>query len=297
MTAATIHHLAFGKMEAQISTMGAECIALKKNGLEYLWQANPDIWGRHAPVLFPIVGRLKDNEYTYQGKSYTMGQHGFARDRNFELTEKTDKQLTMVLKADETSKKVYPLNFELSIQYVLSENGLNVDYQVYNPSGEEALFFSIGAHPGFCCPLEPEKESFSDYQMDFGHKNVATLPLYTLEGGLISSKKSSLALQDGKLDLDYKLFENDALIIDVGPVTAVRVCSRKTGKGFAMRFSDFKWLGLWTKEKGAKFICLEPWSGIAATTDHDGTLENKLGIVQLAPQDSHMAGFQVELLG
>ena len=297
MTAATIHHLTFGKMEAQISTLGAECISLKKNGQEYLWQANPDIWGRHAPVLFPIVGRLKDNQYTYQGKSYAMGQHGFARDRNFELTEKTDRKLTMILKADETSKKVYPFDFELSIGYSLSENGLNVDYHVHNPSGEQTLFFSIGAHPGFGCPLEPEKESFSDYQLDFGHKSITNLPLYTLEGGLISTKKSSLTLQEGKLNLDYKLFENDALIIDVDPVTTVSICSRKTGKGFAMQFSDFKWLGLWTKEKGAKFICLEPWNGIAATTDHDGTLENKLGIVQLAPQASHKASFQVDLLG
>ncbi|EPR71164.1 aldose 1-epimerase family protein [Cyclobacterium qasimii] len=297
MTDATIHHLTFGKIAAQISTMGAECIALKKNGLEYLWQANPDIWGRHAPVLFPIVGKLKDNKYTYQGKSYTMGQHGFARDRNFELTEKTDHQLTMVLKADEISKKVYPFDFELSIQYSLSENGLNVDYHVHNPSEEKTLFFSIGAHPGFGCPLEPEKESFSDYQLDFAHENLTSLPLYTLEGGLISTKKSTLALQEGKVDLDYKLFENDALIMDVGPVTAVSVSSRKTGKGFAMQFSDFKWLGIWTKEKEANFICLEPWNGIAATTDHDGSLENKLGIVELAPQANHKAGFQVALLG
>jgi galactose mutarotase-like enzyme len=297
MTAATIHLLTFGKIKAQISTLGAECISLKKNELEYLWQANPSVWGRHAPVLFPIVGRLKDNQYTYQGKSYTMGQHGFARDRNFELTEKTAQQLTLVLKADEASKKVYPFDFELSIQYTLNKSGLQVNYQVRNPSEEEVLFFSIGAHPGFGCPLEPGKESFSDYQLDFNQKKLGNLPLYTLEGGLIATKKSTLNLQEGKLDLDYRLFENDALILDVGPVTSLSVHSRKTGKGFAMQFSDFKWLGLWTKEKDAGFICLEPWNGIADTTDHDGSLENKLGIVRLAPQNSHKAGFQVALLG
>jgi galactose mutarotase-like enzyme len=297
MTAAAIHHLTFGKIEAQISTLGAECISLKKNGLEYLWQANPDIWGRHAPVLFPIVGRLKDHQYTYQGKSYTMGQHGFARDRIFELTEKTERQLTMVLKADEVSKKVYPFDFELSIQYMLGKSGLQVSYRVHNPSEEKTLLFSIGAHPGFCCPLEPEKESFSDYQLDFNQDKLSTLPLYSLEEGLIATKKSTLEIQAGKLPLNYQLFENDALIIDVGPVTSVNVHSRKTGKGFTMQFSDFKWLGLWTKEKEAGFICLEPWNGIAATTDHDGSLENKLGIIALPPRNSHKAGFQVALLG
>lgn len=97
--------------------------------------------------------------------------------------------------------------------------------------------------------------------------------------------------------MDYKLFEKDALILDVAPITHVSVISQKTGKGFAMEFSDFKWLGIWTKEKGAKFVCLEPWNGIAATTDHDGSLENKLGIEKLLPQGLHTAEFKVELMG
>ncbi|GAB3016463.1 aldose 1-epimerase family protein [Cyclobacterium sediminis] len=297
MSSPSIHRLSFGQLEAQISTMGAECISLKKNGLEFLWQANPKVWGRHAPVLFPIVGKLKDNQYFHNGETYTMGQHGFARDRNFELIEKTEQKLTMVLKADDLSKKVYPFDFELSIQYSLSENGMDVTYSVRNPSDNETLLFSIGAHPGFACPLEPEKEFFSDYLIDFGQKEINKLPLYTLEDGLISSHKKTLALDAGKIALDYKLFENDALILDVDPITSISVCSQKTGKGFAMEFSDFKWLGIWTKEKDAKFVCLEPWNGIAATTDHDGSLENKLGIEKLRPQGLHKAEFKVDLLG
>jgi galactose mutarotase-like enzyme len=297
MSSPSIHRLSLGQIEAQISTMGAECISLKKNGLEFLWQANPKVWSRHAPVLFPIVGKLKDNQYSHKDKTYTMGQHGFARDRDFELIEKTDQELTMVLKADELSKKVYPFDFELSIQYRLSENGLEVSYTVRNPSENETLLFSIGAHPGFACPLEVEKESFSDYLIDFGQKEIDKLPLYTLEDGLISSHKKTLALDAGKIALDYKLFENDALILDVAPITHVSVISQKTGKGFAMEFSDFKWLGIWTKEKGAKFVCLEPWNGIAATTDHDGSLENKLGIEKLMPKGLHKAEFKVDLLG
>lgn len=115
----------------------------QKNGLEFLWQANPKVWGRHAPVLFPIVGKLKDNQYSHNGETYTMGQHGFARDRNFELIEKTEQKLTMVLKADELSKKVYPFDFELSIKYRLTDNGLYVTYNVRNPSENENLLLVL----------------------------------------------------------------------------------------------------------------------------------------------------------
>lgn len=189
MSSPSIHRLSLGQIEAQIATMGAECISLKKNGLEFLWQANPKVWGRHAPVLFPIVGKLKDNQYSHNGKTYTMGQHGFARDRDFELIEKTEQELTMVLKADELSKKVYPFDFELSIKYRLTDNGMHVTYNVRNPSENENLLFSIGAHPGFTCPLEAEKESFSDYLIDFGQKEINKLPLYTLDDGLISAQR------------------------------------------------------------------------------------------------------------
>ncbi|MFO7822400.1 MAG: aldose 1-epimerase family protein [Cyclobacterium sp.] len=297
MTETAIYTLKNGNLEARISSLGAECISLKYKGLEHLWQADPAVWGRHAPVLFPIVGRLKDDRFRYDHQSYTLKQHGFARDRNFHLLEQSEHSLSLMLKADTESLNLFPFDFELTIGYTLTDKGLQVNYRVSNPSAEKELLFSIGAHPGFRCPLLPEKEDFEDYELDFGLEKLYSLPIYFLENGLIAADRKSLPLDQGKLQLQQDLFRNDALIFDVDPLTSIRIRSQKTGKGYAMQFSDFRWLGLWTKGENAGFICIEPWNGIADTVGHDGELKNKLGIIPLSPGELHEAAFQVELLG
>lgn len=297
MTTITSYTLKNESLEARISSLGAECTSLKYKGLEYLWQADPAVWGRHAPVLFPIVGRLKNDRYTHANQSYTMKQHGFARDRNFQLLDHSEHGLALVLRSDEESKDIFPFDFELIIRYTLTDKGIRVDYRIRNSSGDQELLFSIGAHPGFRCPLLPDREDFEDYVVDFRQEQLSSLPIYFLENGLIASERKSLPLVQGKLDLKQELFEHDALIFDVDPISSISISSKKSGKGYTMKFSDFRWLGLWTKEKNAGFICIEPWNGIADTVGHDGELKDKLGIIRLSPQGFHEAGYQVELLG
>ncbi|WP_162343007.1 aldose 1-epimerase family protein [Cyclobacterium salsum] len=295
MTSPKSFYLKKGSVEARFSSLGAECTSLCFQGLEYLWQANPSIWGRHSPVLFPIVGRLQDDRYTFRGKSYSLTQHGFARDRVFSLLDQSQDSLLLSLKSDATSLQVYPFAFELQIRYTLSDTGMRVDYRVINPSADEALWYSIGAHPGFACPLEPQKESLEDYQLDFGQQDLSSLSLYVLEKGLIGSERKTLPLQNGKLNLDWGWFQNDALIADVGPVTSVSIRSRKTGKGYAMEFEEFRWLGLWTKQQDAGFVCIEPWNGIADTLTHNGNFQEKVGIQSLPPKGVDNVGFELTL--
>ncbi|SHN14852.1 Galactose mutarotase [Cyclobacterium lianum] len=297
MSEAAVYTLKNESVEASISSLGAECISLKYRGLEYLWQADPAVWGRHAPVLFPIVGRLKNDSYQHAGQTYSLNQHGFARDCSFQLLEHSEQHLSLVLNADRESLKRFPFDFELIVRYTLSDSRLQVDYRVNNPSAGQELFFSIGAHPGFRCPLLPDRERFEDYELDFGKQSLSSLPIYALENGLIGRKRKKLDLKQGKLPMGYDLFRHDALIFDVQSFTGLRIRSKKTGKGYAMQFPDFRWLGLWTKEDNAGFVCIEPWNGIADTTDHDGELKSKLGIIRLSPGSFHAATYQVELLG
>ncbi|MDN3689388.1 aldose 1-epimerase family protein [Cyclobacterium jeungdonense] len=295
MTASQSFYLKNGPVEARFSSLGAECTSLSFHGIEYLWQAFPSIWGRHAPVLFPIVGRLQDDQYIYQSKAYSLTQHGFARDREFLLLDQSQDSLLFSLKSDAKSLQVYPFAFQLEIRYTLTDTGMRVDYRVSNPSADEELWFSIGAHPGFACPLEPEKESLEDYQLDFGQEDLSSLSLYVLEKGLIGSERKPLPLKNGKLELNWELFQNDALIADAGPVTSVSIRSLKTGKGYAMDFKEFRWLGLWTKQKDAGFICIEPWNGIADTVTHNGNFQEKMGIHSLPPAGVHNVGFDLTL--
>lgn len=284
--------LSSGDRSASIQLMGAELTSYKVGDLAYIWQANPAVWGRHAPILFPIVGRLKNNQYSYKGKTYSLGQHGFARDRVFELVSSSDTTAVFSLRSDEASLSRYPFRFELLVRYELLPEGLVVGYEVSNLSQRD-MFFSIGAHPGFRCPLHPESELLSDYILDFENEELSELYLYPLEAGYISTKKRSVLLSRGKLALMDHLFLDDALIMDVLPPAKVSVRHRETGRGFGMEFADFRWLGIWTKDPDAGFLCLEPWNGIADTVDHQGDFTQKLGVQLLQPNARYSVNYRM----
>ncbi|EON74798.1 Galactose mutarotase related enzyme [Lunatimonas lonarensis] len=277
---------------AVIQPLGAELASYKVGEREYIWQALPSIWARHAPLLFPIVGRLKENQFSFQGKNYSLPQHGFARDRVFELVAHSATSASFLLCSDSDTLVNYPFDFELWVVYTLIEEGLEVSYRVINRSAEP-MYFSIGAHPGFLCPLDPEAEQFSDYIMDFEDRTRSEVLLYPLEQGYVSTAKVPFSVTQGKVALREDMFDNDALIMDVFPPSRVSVRHKDTGRGFGMEFGAFKWLGIWSKGPGAGFICLEPWSGVADTIDHDGDLTRKLGIQYLNAKGQFSSSYQM----
>ena len=279
---------------ATVSSHGAELTSLQHDGREYLWQADPAYWGRHAPLLFPIVGKLPNDTYLVEGQAYKLPQHGFARDQEFELVAQEPGRLTFQLQADEQSRAVYPFEFELRVRYTLRGSTLTVGWQVRNPSADRELLFSIGAHPAFCCPLLPG-EQFTDYALHFDHP--VALQTQLLRGGLRSGETTAVpTAPPDQLPLSYELFADDALVFSHFDFTRLTL-RRADGTGPFVRaqFDGFPYLGLWTKGPGAAFVCIEPWQGVASPVGPPQELRDKEGILALAPGAGYETSYSIEV--
>ncbi|WP_461218359.1 aldose 1-epimerase family protein [Lapidilactobacillus salsurivasis] len=276
-----------------VNTKGAEMQSLinRHTGQEYLWQADTQVWGRHAPNLFPIVGKLKNDQYRYQGKTYQMTQHGFARDSEFTLERETDHSLTFLLKDSPATWANYPFAFELRIKYSLINRLINVTYYVTNPSPDQPLIFAVGGHPGFKIPMTPELK-FSDYYLRFKpSKSRIQIPL-SPEG--VDYEARTLAPTDVDWRIDHDVFKNDALIFQLNSANEVQIRSDKTPHMVTLDTRDAPFVGIWTAyPHEGDYICIEPWWGIADLTTATGELTEKFGMNTLAPQERFRAKYQI----
>lgn len=265
------HNLSNGQLDITVSEQGAELHSLRKTGSEeeYMWTADPGWWPRHAPVLFPVVGKLNDDTFRYGGKEHTLTQHGFARDERFALSSRTDTALTFTLEERE-GRPDFPFPYRLDIAYALEGNTLRITYTVSNP-GNRDLYFSIGAHPGFRVPFS-QGESFEDYVIDFEVPETADRLL--ISGSLFSGKTAPLLQGESCLPLSYDLFLQDAVVLKDLRSETVTLRSRKSDYRLRFRFPGFPLLGIWTK-RGAPFLCLEPWCGRADDLGFTGDLREK----------------------
>ncbi|MEP6805510.1 MAG: aldose 1-epimerase family protein [Flavobacterium sp.] len=274
-------------LSASIKHSGAELFSLKDNqNKEYIWEGNPDFWGKHSPVLFPIVGTLKNNKYTINGKEYQLPRHGFARDMEFQLIEKTENSAIFSLKSDVETLKKYPFEFELQLIYTLEEYSLNIEYKVINKA-EGKMPFSIGAHPAIALP-----EKFENYAVEF--EKEETLKYYLLENDLISNTTKVLETTENFVPLTYKLFENDALIFKTLESKSLTILENSQPY-IKVDFENFPSLGIWTKEK-APFICIEPWFGYSDTNEKSGDLFEKEGILVLDKNQTFNSKFTITIL-
>jgi galactose mutarotase-like enzyme/nicotinamide riboside kinase len=279
---------------ATFTAQGAELTSLRttSDDLEYIWAADPAVWARHAPVLFPLVGRLPDDTYAYEGHTYKLPQHGFARDQKFTVVRQSDAELVFRLRHDETTRTVFPFAFELTITYTLQATQLTVRWDVRNPATDQPLLFSIGAHPAVRCPLLPG-EAFEDYYFEFDHP--VTLQRHLLQGGLLTGQIAPVLTQEQELPLSYDLFADDALVFKHYDFTNITLRSRKSTHFVRFRFDGFPYLGLWTKGPGASFVCVEPWHGVASPVGMPGELSGKEGILTLEPGQVFTAAYTIEV--
>ena len=239
-------------LSAEIKHFGAELISLKTNqNREYIWEGNPEFWGKHSPILFPIVGTLKNNSFEYNGIEYHLSRHGFARDIAFELIHATENSATFAIQSSEETLKVYPFEFELQIIYTLNENNLSIAYKVIN-NGKTTMPFAIGAHPAFALPNQ-----FENYSIAF--EKEETLEYYLLEDDLISNKTKKLQVYKKQIPLTYELFKNDALIFKTLQSNSLTILENQSPI-LRVNFKGFPSLGIWTK-MNAPFLCIEPWLG------------------------------------
>jgi galactose mutarotase-like enzyme len=273
-----IYKINDGIVEAAIDSFGAELkslILIDKNE-EFMWDANPEFWGRTSPVLFPVVGGLKEKKYTYKGKTYEMGQHGFARDNEFQMIEKNESKIKFMLTSNEKIKEIYPFDFRFYMEYSLKDGKLNIEYKVENLEDDE-MYFSVGAHPAFATPTNDEIK-FSDYYLEF-EKNETT-SIFPLDGRYISRNTVEFFKDEKILNLVEDSFKNDAIIFKDLNSKIVSLKCKKNTKVVTMDYSGFEYIAFWNKV-GAEFVCLEPWNGIADFTDASGKLEEKDGIIKL----------------
>lgn len=268
-------------LKVEIASKGAELQSILNavTGIEYLWNGNPAFWSKRSPVLFPIVGSLKNNTYFYQGKSYQLSRHGFARDMEFEVEKQNQKEITLLLRSNVETKKNYPFDFEFRIKYQILGDELSTEYLITN-TGKGLLIFSVGGHPAFRLPLTTDT-NFDDYYLKFEEtENLSRWPISN--DGLIQTQPVPILADTNRLNLKKSLFYQDALVFKYPASSDISLISGKTRHGILFQMGEFPFLGIWSS-KDADFICLEPWCGIADSVTSDQQLEHKEGMEKTAP--------------
>lgn len=282
-------------LKAEINLFGAELASLvkKETGDEYMWNADEKFWKRHSPVLFPIVGSLKNKEFLYDGKSYSMGQHGFARDMEFSLVSNDGVEAWFSLCSDESTMEKYPFAFTLEIGYRLDGNTLKVMWRVINED-DKTMYFSIGGHPAFMCPLSDDGKQ-TDYSIYFDTDK--DLVYGTLSGnGLIDKKDNVLATNGGRMKIDAHLFDEDALVVEGGQAHEVSLV-RPSGETYLTVSFDAPLFGLWSPaKKNAPFICIEPWYGRCDAEDFSGTLQEREYGNTLAAGEDFEVSYEIKIV-
>lgn len=289
----TVYTISNHGITAKILLKGAELTSLTKDGIEYMWQADPDYWNRQSPVLFPIVGPLKDKEYFYKGETYSLPQHGFARDLDFEAIEVADDHIIFQQKENPKTLKMYPFRYVLQLHYHITEDGLEVGYVVKN-TNSEMLYFSLGAHPAFSCPFEKGQKR-SDYKLVFDKKLIAAAKSKNEEGKFYVDSTYEVMSAPGIMDLPDGKFDDGSITFNPNPFSEVTFVHKPTNKKYlGVTFNNFPYLGIWSA-KDAPFICIEPWHGIADNADHNKELKEKEGVIALAPQGVFECSFTIEI--
>lgn len=286
------HTIRGGGLTATIKAQGAELCSLKNAaGVEFIWQAGP-AWPRHAPLLFPIVGRLVNDEMRHRGKTYRMTQHGFARDNRFAWAERGESRCALMLEDSEATRALYPFAFRLVVTYTLDEAGLDVALKIVN-TGEETLPASLGGHPAFNWPLQPDlpKES---YALTFA--NEESSPVRRVDGGLLLAATDPSPVRGTVLPLSESLFTVDAVIFDRINSDAVRYAAGQgAGSWLKMSWRGFRELGVWSKPSGAPFLCIEPWRGYASPKGFDGEFSDKPGLMHIAAGADEELSYRIEV--
>lgn len=278
-------------LQVDIAAQGAELKSVyhKAHGLEYMWGADPAFWSKTSPVLFPVVGALKGGAYTFNGASYALPRHGFAREKAFAVAEQSGTGITFSLQSSEETLAVYPFSFLFTIRYTVEGDVLTVQYAVKNMDDRE-MFFSIGGHPAFKLPLVNGTE-YDDYALRFQKEETAPRWLISKDG-LIEKETEPLLENANELPLSKDLFAKDAVVLKHLNSGYVDLVSDKTPHGLSFSFEGFPFLGLWAAP-GADFLCIEPWCGIADSVDASGELKEKEGIRSLPAGEAFTAAWTV----
>ncbi len=301
-----MRQLTNGIIDLKVDEHGAELHSIRKNGVEYLWQGDPTFWGRHSPVLFPIVGSLWNKKMHVEGRTYQMGQHGFARDMDFLLVSQEENSITYRLTSDGETHDKFPWEFQLDITYRLEGQKVIVIWEVTNTSARE-MFFQIGAHPAFYYPgFRPESELKGWFTLSKNGKQIEDIDYILIgeKGCADIEKHYPLPLEKTDLPglgglaqrLDQHSFDNDAFIIEGSQVDTVTLHSPEGQPWLRLHF-DAPLVGLWSPCKNnAPFVCIEPWYGRCDRMGYTGEFKDRDHINRLAPENSFRCEYSIEVM-
>lgn len=284
------HTLRGDGIAAIILAQGAELSSLRNaEGTELLWQAGPQ-WPRHAPLLFPIVGRLKNDTLRHNGKTFPMTQHGFARDRRFAWLEQEPRSCKLALTDDVETHARYPFAFRLEVTYTVDGADLDVGFHIIN-TGDEMLPASLGGHPAFNWPLLSglAKEA---YTLTFEKNEPA--PIRRPKDGLMRLQGEPSPIKGRTLALSEQLFDDDAVILDQVASSSVRLAAAQ-GPAIELSWRGFRELGIWSKVGGTAFLCIEPWHGFASPVEFDGEFAGKPGLMHIAPGARQSLNYRIRV--
>ena len=289
-----IYTLKNGEMEVQVSSKGGELVSLRDTEqTEYIWIGDARYWKRHAPQLFPCIGRLTNNQYSMDGALHEMGQHGFLRDYELTKVEESETSLHLQLQSDASTRQLYDREWIVDIFYTLCGKTLSVKFQVRN-CDTRTMRFGYGIHPGFNVPLNPALR-FENYRLDFHEtstpKQMELTERYTISGGM-----HAYALEEGRyLPLQHSLFDHDAIILKDMPHT-VTLGSQKDEKKVTVTFPDMPYLGIWhAPETDAPFVCIEPWSSLPSTDGVIDEFETKPDFITVEPEQTYTNNWSISV--
>lgn len=281
---------------AVIDSVGAQLISLKDTeGKEYIWQRDPKFWGRCSPLLFPIVGNVRDGKTIIEGKTYHIDKHGFCRDMDFTVTAQSGASAAFRIRDTPETKAVYPYSFCLSLKYSIKEGVLSMEYQVANTE-DRPICYCLGAHPGFNCPME-EGTEFKDYVLEFETEETAAGMVYDLERSQFDPGRRIPHLKNSRrLPLNRELFRNDAIYFDDLKSKRVALLNSKTGRGIELSFPGFETIAFWTPYPAeAPFVCFEPWNGSAIYATEDDEFIHKNHIQWLKKGETKTYGLTISI--
>jgi galactose mutarotase-like enzyme len=282
--------IANNQLAVTINEKGAELQSIQLNGLEYLWQADAKYWDKYSPVLFPVIGELKDGKYIFDNEEYTLSRHGFARDKVFEVKQTSDSSAIFTLLSTAETVAIYPFQFVFQVLYEVKNNTLSCTYIVQNKNDGD-MYFSAGGHPAFKVPLA-ENLNYTDYTLMFD--NDTFLKRYILHNGLTGDDTATIPLDENKLHLKQSLFYDDAIVLKHIRSKQIKLYTNKDIHGLTFMFDGFPYFGIWAS-KDAPFVCLEPWCGTADNIHHDNQLINKEGINKIGSGETWRRTWSVQL--
>lgn len=290
-----VYGLANEKLTVQFSTLGAEMVSLKENktGQEYLWQGDKQYWGGRSPVLLPIVGRLRENKYLHEGKEYEMRQHGFARNMEFTCISEDKEEIWFGLDATPVTREQYPFDFHLEIGYRLQWDTVQVSWKVKNEELKKEMYFSIGGHPGFQCPLK-QGEKQSDYSIWMDQEEVL-FAQNNLDTGLMHNYKNLLTLPKGRRMLQEGFFDTGTYIIEDYQVNKISLVDPENVPYLTVSFQS-PVVGIWSPENlGAPFVCIEPWYGRCDREAFSGSFKEREWTNKLSPGEVFERSYQIKI--